>query len=261
MINLPSNWKVSEFYKTTKRKQGLFEKSTGQTPLNLQCRYCWITLVYFAKYLFWEIHLFTTNIECFLTISSFLGCICKHPGYTEQTPHMCGYTRHGAIENCFYIIHLYFPYTFSMPSGWRSYHTVCFPSHYSTLLFPLKIENRSHNWISRDIERYLLINIFDENNVPITWWVHHREGQKEVGYESNQTPRKEKKNEIWYYSQVAKVRLWQFPDPTGKLPKTDLRNLWYSKRTITSRRLTYHVIHVKYMCISFGYLKALNAME
>ena len=22
-----------------------------------------------------------------------LGCICRHPGYTEQTPHMCGYTR------------------------------------------------------------------------------------------------------------------------------------------------------------------------
>ena len=41
-----------------------------------------------------------------------------------------------------------------------------------------------------------------------TCWVHHTAGQKEVGYESNRTPRKEKKNEIWYYSRIAKVRIW-----------------------------------------------------
>ena len=71
----------------------MFEKSTGQTPLNLRCRYCWITLVYFAKNFFEENLLFTTNIECFLTISSFLGCICRHPRlHRAYTPHVWLYT-------------------------------------------------------------------------------------------------------------------------------------------------------------------------
>ena len=52
IINSPSNWKVSEFYKTAKRKQGVFEKSTSQTSLYWRCRYFWITLVYFTPNFF-----------------------------------------------------------------------------------------------------------------------------------------------------------------------------------------------------------------
>ena len=40
-----------------------------------------------------EIHLFTTNIESLLTISSFLCCICRHPGlHRADTPHVWLYT-------------------------------------------------------------------------------------------------------------------------------------------------------------------------
>ena len=93
ILNLPSNWKVSKFYKTAKRKQGVFEKSTGQTPLYFRFRYCWITLVFFAPNFVGEIHLFTTNIEKLLTISSFLGCICRHPMlHRADTPHVWLYT-------------------------------------------------------------------------------------------------------------------------------------------------------------------------
>ena len=87
------NWKVSEFFKIAKRKQGVFEKSTAQTPLYLRCRYCWITLVYFATNVLLKIHLFTTNIESLLTISSFLSCICRHPVlHRADTPHVWLYT-------------------------------------------------------------------------------------------------------------------------------------------------------------------------
>ena len=40
------------------------------------------------------------------------------------------------------------------------------------------------------------------------WWAHLGAGQKKVRNEGRGTQRKEKKDEIWYYSQVAKVRLW-----------------------------------------------------
>ena len=72
----------------------MFEKSTGQTPLYWRCRYCKITLVYFATNSFGEIHLFTTNIESLLTILSFFKTVfADTPGYTEQTPHMFAYTK------------------------------------------------------------------------------------------------------------------------------------------------------------------------
>ena len=43
--------------------------------------------------LFGEIYLFTTNIESLLTISSFLGCICRHSSLQRaDTPHVWLYT-------------------------------------------------------------------------------------------------------------------------------------------------------------------------
>ena len=91
--NLPPNLKVSGFRQTTKRKQGVFEKTTGHTQLSLQCKYFWITIVYFAINICLKIHLLRTKIECLPTIIPPFYYFCRHPmPHRADTPHVWLYT-------------------------------------------------------------------------------------------------------------------------------------------------------------------------
>ena len=92
-INLPPNLKFSGFRQTTKRKQGVFEKTSGHTRLLLQSKLFWITIVYFAINICFKIHLFRTKIECLLTVLPPFCYFCRHPVlHRADTPHVCLYT-------------------------------------------------------------------------------------------------------------------------------------------------------------------------
>ena len=93
--NLPSNLKVSGFRQTTKRKQGVFEKTTGHTLLSLQCKHLLITIVYFAINICLKIHLhvFRTKIEHLPTIIPSFCYFCSHPVlHRADNPHVWLYT-------------------------------------------------------------------------------------------------------------------------------------------------------------------------
>ena len=91
--NLPPNIKVSGFRQTAKRKQGVFEKTTGHTRLSLQFKYFWITILYFAINSCLKIHLFRTKIECLPSIIPSFCYFCRHPVlHRADTPHVWLYT-------------------------------------------------------------------------------------------------------------------------------------------------------------------------
>ena len=94
ILNLPSNWKVSKFYKTAKKEAGgVWEKNWSHSTLFAIQVLLDNSSVLCTKH-FWgkSIHLQQIS-KNYSPFRPFQAVFADTPGYTEQTPHVCGYTR------------------------------------------------------------------------------------------------------------------------------------------------------------------------